>query len=256
MTTTDPKKSKSLTPIILLFVIISAVLVIIFVLSNNKSKSIVNNTNDNQQTNNNSQKLKPIIPNWNVYENKEYGFRIDYPVEWTVKDGNFISPKIKGYFPVIINIDNKFPDLSLEEWIKKESYINLGNFDEGFLKSKNILSDYYVDEINLDGVEALKITNLSMAYFIPLVYKDSPEFKTNPESFFAECGCDFDIDRIFVKKNNIIIHIFGSYDMHASDTQNKLIIKNGRYEIESPDPIYNESKETFNKMISSFRWIK
>lgn len=81
-------------------------------------------------------------------------------------------------------------------------------------------------------------------------------YKGNLEKYFYECGCDFDIDRVLVQKINILMHMFSAYNMHADGTKNKLIVKNGRYEVESPDPLYNEQKEIFTKMILSFRFMK
>ncbi len=259
MTITDPKKSNSLALIILLFIIISTALVIIFVLSNNKSKPTTNNTNNNQQTNNTSKEPRPIISGWNVYESKEYGFRVDYPKEWKaeeIRGGDFpvhavdFLPKNNNGNDVRINFEFNPDDLSLKEWIDKNK--KSFSFDEGFLESKGLLPDQYVDKIILDGAEAYKIINLSEAYFAIMMYKD----KKDVLGYLAECGCNFDGEGIIFQKNNKIITIGAAYDMHESDTQNKLIIKNNRYEVESPDPIYNESKETFAKMISSFRWIK
>jgi len=78
--------------LVILLLIIS--LGIFYALSNyNKSEPIANN----QQNNNNSQELKPIIFGWKVYENKEYGLRIDYPAEWKMEiinnTANLTSPE-------------------------------------------------------------------------------------------------------------------------------------------------------------------
>ncbi len=266
MTITDPKKSKSLVLIISLLIIITIVLITILVLKDyNKPKPVVvNNTNNsNQQANNNSQELKPIIPGWKVYENKEYGFRIDYPREWSIYEDkteegldsiDFLPKDNRDNSIVGINFEFNFDNLSLEEMVKK--YLGGGVFDNDTLKSEGILPKAYYDVITLDGEKVYKTAYFSDAYFIPMVYKDNPEYKKNPAPFFGECGCPSDGEGIIFQKNNKIIIIGAGYEMHESDTQNKLIVKNGRYEVESPDPVYNESKEIFAKMISSFRWIE
>lgn len=85
-------KNTKLLMLVILLLIIS--LGIFYALSNyNKSEPIANN----QQNNNNSQELKPIIFGWKVYENKEYGLRIDYPAEWKMEiinnTANLTSPE-------------------------------------------------------------------------------------------------------------------------------------------------------------------
>lgn len=163
MTTANPKKSKSLVLIILLFIIISAVLIIIFVLSNNKSKPTVNNTNNSQQISNNSQELKPIIPGWNVYENKEYGFRIDYPSDWkargNAKDYYYPSNVVNLISPDLLNPD----DPLIADYDKEEIYYKINNFndpslDNFFMNNSDISIFYYSKSklIDVHGVKTIK----------------------------------------------------------------------------------------------------
>lgn len=130
MTNVDPKKSKSLVLIILLFVIISAVLIVIFVLLNNKSKPIVNNINNNQQNNNANQELQPIISGWNVYESKEYGFRVDYPSDWkargNAKDYYYPSNIVNLVSPGLLNPN----DPLIADYDKEEIYYKINNFND------------------------------------------------------------------------------------------------------------------------------
>ncbi len=266
MTIADSKKSKSLVLIISLLITITIVLITILVLKDyNKPKPVVvNNTNkSNQQANNNSQELKPIIPGWKVYESEEYGFRVNYPKDWSIYEDktegrldsvDFLPKNNRDNFTVGINFEFNPNNLSLEEMVK--NYLSGGVFDNDTLESEGILPKAYYDIITLDGKKVYKTTYFSDAYFIPMFYRNNPEYKKNPAPFFGECGCPFDTEGIIFQKNNKIITINAGYEMHESDTQNKLIVKNGRYEVESPDPVYNESKEIFNKMILSFRWIK
>jgi len=224
MTTTNPKNTKLLTLIVLLLIILLGAF---YLLGNyNKPKPT---TNNNQQNNNSSQELKPIISGWKVYENKEYGFRIDYPSEWKAEDVkagdfpvyavDFISPKFKEYNPARILFEENTSNLSLEEWVDKNK--GSGHFEKGFLESKGFLPDYYIDEIILGGEKAFKTTFLSEGYFAPIVYKDA---EYGP---FYECGssCDFDGEGVVVLKGNTIISIGAGCDMRGSQAQTNSLSK-------------------------------
>ncbi len=135
MQTENKSESKSLVLIILLLMIISVLAIVFFVLKDyNKPKPITINNNQ-QQTNNdsnntNSQEPRPLIPGWNVYENKEYGFRIDYPSDWrargNAKDYYYPSNIINLVSPDLLNPN----DPLIADYDKEEIYYKINNFDD------------------------------------------------------------------------------------------------------------------------------
>jgi hypothetical protein len=144
----NQSKSKSIFIFIIIIFLTMVGLLSVYLLKYNQTKPIP--VNNNQQTNNNFQELKPIISGWKVYENKEYGFRVDYPAEWKaeiINDvANLTSPETSkkieeqkalfngenygpftyditiSYFPtILLRFNNENTDLTtLDELIKED----------------------------------------------------------------------------------------------------------------------------------------
>jgi hypothetical protein len=174
MISTEPKKSKSLMTFTLLLLALVASILIIAFNGYNKPKPAVDNTNNNQQTNTTNQELQPTIPGWKVYENKEYGFRVDYPSNWTAKEtGSYTAMSL-----VSPETQKDFED-NLEQI--KDFYV--GNFNEYFAYNSDVsvyryssLEDKYgvksikeLTEINtgiVSNVSKIKIHNIDATEFI------------------------------------------------------------------------------------------
>ncbi|MBU4099698.1 hypothetical protein KJ980_08720, partial [Patescibacteria group bacterium] len=161
---TDPKKSKSLVLIILLFIIMLTVLIIIFVLSSYKSKPTADNANNNQQTNNTNKESQPNIADWKVYENKEYGFRIDYSKEWKARENKKDSNNLNTNVVNLISPDLLNPDdpliLDSDKWeiYEKIKNFNSPDLDNFFTYNSDISVFHYPKSklINRHGVETIK----------------------------------------------------------------------------------------------------
>ncbi len=165
MTIADLKKSKSLVLIISLLVIITVALIMILILKDyNKPQPAVDNANNNnQQTNNTNQELQPIIPGWKVYGNKEYGFRVDYPAEWKVrenkKDSNLNTNVVNLISPDLLNPDDPLI-LDSDKWevYEKIKNFNSPDLDNFFTYNSNISIFYYPKSKLIDkhGVKTIK----------------------------------------------------------------------------------------------------
>lgn len=163
MTIADPKKLKSLVLIIsLLLVVLFSLLMILILKGCDKPKPVVNNTNNNnQQNNNDSRELKPIISGWKVYENKEYGFRIDYPGEWKARENekNFNSNMnvVNLISPDLLNPN----DPQILESDKEEVYERIRNFDlpsmDNYLTYNSDISiRRYSSLVDMHGANSIK----------------------------------------------------------------------------------------------------
>lgn len=174
MISIEPKKSKPLMLFVLLLLALVILMLIITFNGYNKPKPVVDNTSNNQQTNNTDQKLQPTISDWKVYENKEYGFRIDYPSNWTAKEtGSYtaislVSPETQKDF------EDNFEQI-------KDFYV--GNFNEYFAYNSDVsiyryssLEDKYgvksfkeLTEINtgiVSDISKIEINNIDATEFI------------------------------------------------------------------------------------------
>lgn len=174
MISTKPQKSKLLMTFVLLLLAIIALILITIFNGYNKPKPEVDNIDKNQQTNNTNQELKPIIHGWKVYENKEYGFRVDYPSDWIAKEtGSYtaislVSPETQKDF------EDNFEQI-------KDFYV--GNFNEYFAYNSDVsiyryssLEDKYgvksfkeLTEINtgiVSDISKIEINNIDATEFI------------------------------------------------------------------------------------------
>jgi hypothetical protein len=161
MTPIEPKKSKLLMKFVLLLLALAAIILIIVFSSYHKPKTVVNNTNDDQQTNNADQELEPIIPDWKVYESKEYGFRIDYPSDWkargNAKDYYYPSNIVNLVSPDLLNPDDPF----IADYDKEEVYYKINNFydpslDEFFMYNSDISLRIYSSMKDEHGANTIK----------------------------------------------------------------------------------------------------
>jgi hypothetical protein len=146
MTTANSKNTKLLTLIILLLIILSG---IFYLLNINDKKPEL--TNNNQQTNNNSQELKPIIPNWKVYADKEYGFRIDYPKEWAAKETGKYAREYAA-----ISLVSPETQKDFEENFEQIKDFYAGNFNEYFAYNSDMSVYVYSSLKNRHGVATIK----------------------------------------------------------------------------------------------------
>jgi hypothetical protein len=141
MTTANSKNTKLLTLIILLG--------IFYLLGNyNKPKPVVNN---NQQNNNANQELQPIIPGWNVYGNKEHGFRVDYPKEWTAKETGKYTREYAA-----ISLVSPETQKDFEENFEQIKDFYAGNFNEYFAYNSDMSIYVYSSLKNRHGVATIK----------------------------------------------------------------------------------------------------
>lgn len=194
---------------------------------------------------------------WKVYYNNDYGFRIDYLADWKVQETKYedlsthsiyFGEPINGYYPLMINFYKKPSDVTFNDWVEGNTYLS-GTFQRGFVESKGALSNYYIDSIVAGGMDAYKVTLLSDTYFFPKV------FEGKLDDYYSRCKCDYDAESVYMLKGDTIIEITFINNMNGKKTSNKLVEKNGRYEVESSDKSYIENKNIFFGMISSFRFV-
>ncbi|MFA6301418.1 MAG: hypothetical protein WC609_03685 [Candidatus Paceibacterota bacterium] len=195
---------------------------------------------------------------WKVYYNNDYGFRIDYPGDWNIQvtkyedlstHSVYFGKPVNGYYPVMINFYKKPSDIPLNDWVEKNTYFS-GTFQKGFVESKGMPSNYYIDKATMGGMEAYKVTLLSDTYFFPKV------FKGKLDDYYSRCKCDYDTESIYLLKGNAIIGITHINNMNGKKTSNNLVEKEGKYEVESSDKSYLENKDMFSGMLSSFRFAQ
>ena len=195
---------------------------------------------------------------WKVYYNNDYGFRVDYPGDWDVQvtkyedlsaHSVYFGKPVNGYYPVMINFFEKPSDMTLNDWVENNAYFS-GTFNRGFVESKGLLPNFYIEKIEAGGVEAYKATLLSDTYFFPKV------FKGKLDDYYSRCKCDHDAESVYVVSSNTVIGITLTNNMDGKKTTNILEEKTGRYEVESSDRSYLENKNIFSGMISSFRFAQ
>lgn len=249
---------------------ISIALVLFFIFKNSPElvnpKPVINNTPTSQSISA-PQEMISIISGWKVYQNKEYGFRIDYPGDWDIEEDIY---KRVYFFPANSDKNNAFTmdfnlnsdNFSLNEWVEKNAYgQRLQGAQQSFidqsLEAKGLPPAFYKDEVVIDGnIKAVKILELSEGYF------DCADKKTlaDKKICFEKCPCNkLDVERVFIKsyKSNVIFQLVAGFEiLTESGSKAKLVIKNNRYVVESSDPVYNQRKDIFAKLISSFRFTK
>lgn len=96
-------------------------------------------------------KLIPIISDWNVYQNKKYGFRIDYPSDWKIEEK--ISDSARQYIDLI-------SPQTLEKQKKVEEQKARGEFYESFASDVSIfyyssVSEEFANKENKWGAKTL-----------------------------------------------------------------------------------------------------
>ncbi len=159
-------EKSNLVFIIAIIVLIIIGLSLVYVLKNNKSKPIP--ITNNKQTN----EIKPIISGWKVYESKEYGFRIDYPSEWEIKENtknpikimSIVSPETLKYTKENMERLKNFYSSNLDEYFVYNSDISIFRYSslEDRYGVKTIKDLTKVDdgtitkigETQVDGIEA------------------------------------------------------------------------------------------------------
>jgi len=202
--------------------------------------------------------LKSDIDGWKVYRNDDRRFRIDHPGDWNLQvtknedlstHSVYFGEPVNGYFPVMINFYKKPQEVAFKDWIENNTYLS-GTFQRGFVESKGSLPNYYIDKAVMGGMEAYKVTLLSDTYFFPKV------FKGNLDDYYSRCKCDYDAESAYILKDDTVIALTHINNMNGKKTSNKLVEKGGRYEVESLDKAYAESKDIFLKMMNSFRFIQ
>lgn len=87
------------------------------------------------------------------------------------------------------------------------------------MESKGFPSNYYMDEIQVDGNRAFKVTLLSDTYFIPRIYAG------NPDRYYFECKCDYDMEPVYFSSGDLIIAVTAIRNMDGQKTKNVLIEK-------------------------------
>lgn len=164
------------------------------------------NENVNTGTNNNTTNTNVNTSGWEIYENTEYGFRVQYPENWSLTESAVDREEFKyqsfGFNPgsdagYQINIYSSLADLangglysSLSEWIAAQetgpySYPKtdfLGNDTyEGYWPSADTTYSFYIENDN-------KIYNIDMNWIYPTTRETNsitgrPEFSTDEEAF-------------------------------------------------------------------------
>jgi hypothetical protein len=178
-----------------------------------------------ENKNTNPQNLEPIIPGWNVYENNEDGYSINYPAEWRVREISAYSDLrikvINLVSPEVLNIDNlaeertkNFNSPELDNFFTYNSDMSIFRYDQSTFKLK-----YGVDKI-----EALKADELT---------KDFGK---------TRIGSREAVDFISIGDSNYYVIMFenkGSYyEIRLNNVSDK-----------------NSISETQKQMISSFRFV-
>lgn len=117
------------------------------------------------------EEVKDGIANWQTYQNEEYGFEIEYPLEWEVKNYknnySFLSPKVEeckktqyecdiyspgiAIYKSLIELPNNSKNLSFDKWLDKQIGLNLvsgrsnilvGNYDGVEVKDSGVAGGY------------------------------------------------------------------------------------------------------------------
>ncbi len=202
--------------------------------------------------------LKSEMAGWNAYYSEDHKFKIDYPEGWKMqvtKNGDlsthsvFFGEPVKGFYPVMIIFYKKPSDISFKDWIENNSYFG-ASFKRGYLESQGLLPSHYIDYASVEGADAYRTLTLSDTYFFSKV----PMGKL--DDIYHRCKCDYDRESVYILDGDSIIGITLINNMNGKETSNKLAEIDQRYEVESSDKSYIESKEIFSKMISSFKLIE
>jgi len=253
---TKNKAERSLLVLFSLFAV-SIITVIFYVSWSFDAQRPETNVNADAEIGNFAER-KSLTPGWKVYRNKYYKISIDYPGDWKVAETEYEDNTVSsvyfgdpvdtnGYYLVSLEVIKKPSDVSFENWVKNNTYYS-GLLMKGFVESKGLLSNYYIDKITIHGMDAYKVSILSDKYFFPKV------FNGNLDYYNKECKCNYDRESVYVASGDRIFGITLMNNMNGEKTSNKLVEKGGRYEVETADKTYIKSKEIFSKMMDSFRF--
>ncbi len=174
--------------IILAILMLGIAAVVAFVLTVKPNKPIVDNK---PQIN---QELQPIIPGWKVYQNKECGFRIDYPNNWEIKENtenpikiiSVVSPEILKYTEENLEQIKEFYSSNLDEYFAHNSDISIFYYSSlkdrhgvATIKELTEINDGTIGEvgkIQINGVDAAEFIWRGEGELYAIIFEDSEYF--------------------------------------------------------------------------------
>jgi hypothetical protein len=156
-------KNQKLILIIALALILVATTLLLVILKFNQPKPIT--ANNSQQTNNINKEPQSIISSWKVYENKEYGFMIDYQENWEIKEYNDQRLELTG--PQILKLIKDEKNQSDGEYYGSRVDIIIfyySSIEEEYVNKANKLGATTIDEliekdITMEKIGEIKINN-------------------------------------------------------------------------------------------------
>lgn len=149
-----------------LLLVACALLYLVFV-SNRKPENTKqpNVPAQNENVAKNGSEAVAIISGWQVYQNKELGFRVDYPSDWqefdgrAIKSANFMSPEqlaaVQKERPELLEslVDVEYvSNLSIRRYASVQEVFGNKTLEEAFNDESKLIRK--LGEIQLDGMKA------------------------------------------------------------------------------------------------------
>ncbi len=156
--------------IILVILVLGIAMALVFILTmkpDEPAKPVIDNKSQTKQ------EPQSIINGWKVYQNEEFGFRVDYPENWKIKENSnqcleLTSPQTlklieeqktlfdgENYGPWGADVTIYYYSSAEEEYVNKANELGAATIDELIEKDDSIEK---IGEIKIDDQNAIEVT--------------------------------------------------------------------------------------------------